>query len=113
MSSGQMSSGQMYSWANVFMGKCLYGQMLSGQMSPWANVEWANVSEQMSLGKYRMGKRHGTLFPSLRKEQISWKKVSSDNLFFRCTGKKLLFCFLFHSSLSVCSVRLSLTLSAV
>jgi hypothetical protein len=31
--SGQMSSGQMYVWANVFLGKCL-----SGQMPFWANV---------------------------------------------------------------------------
>jgi hypothetical protein len=57
------SSGQMWLWANVFLGKCLSGQMsfwadvllgkrllgkcLSGQMSFWANV---------FLGKRLMGK---------------------------------------------------------
>jgi hypothetical protein len=76
--SGQMSSGQIYFWANVFLGKCclgksnvvwanvflgkcLSGQTLSRQMSPWANVVWANVSGQMSLGKCRLGKCHGTV----------------------------------------------------
>jgi hypothetical protein len=48
-------------WANVFLGKCLSGQMSSGQMSPWANVVWSNVSGQMSLGKCRLGKGHGTV----------------------------------------------------
>jgi hypothetical protein len=43
-------------WANVFLSKCL-----SEQMSFWANVVWANVSGQMSLGKCRMGKCHGTI----------------------------------------------------
>jgi hypothetical protein len=59
---GKRPSGQMSFWANVFLGKSPSGQMSSGQMSFWANVVWANVSEQMSLGKCRMGKRHGTEF---------------------------------------------------
>jgi hypothetical protein len=56
MSFGQMYSGQMSFWANVFLGKHLLGKCFSGQMSFWANVFWANVhlgkcrSWQMSLG---------------------------------------------------------------
>jgi hypothetical protein len=61
MSSGQMSSGQMLFWANVFLGKCCLGKCHHGQMSPWANVVWANISGQMSLGKRRMVKCHGTV----------------------------------------------------
>jgi hypothetical protein len=73
---GKYLSGQMSFWANVFLGKCLSGKMSSGQMSFWANVFLgkfclgkcpsgqmsfrANVSRQMSLGKCRMGKCHGT-----------------------------------------------------
>jgi hypothetical protein len=57
--SGQMLSGQMSFWANVFLGnrlsawanfplgKCLLGKCLSGQMFFWANV---------LLGKCLMGK---------------------------------------------------------
>jgi hypothetical protein len=52
--SGQLSYGQLYFWANVFIIKCYVGNRLSGQMSFWANVFlgkclsgqisfWANV----------------------------------------------------------------------
>jgi hypothetical protein len=63
---GNFSYGKLYFWsiivwAIVFLGKCFSGQMSSGQMSLWANVVWANVSGQMSLGKRRMGKCHGTV----------------------------------------------------
>jgi hypothetical protein len=83
-SSGQMCSGQMSLWLNVFLGKRLMSKCLSGQMSSWQTSYgqmsiWANVflgkrllgkcllgkccSRQMSFGKYlranvkcRMGK---------------------------------------------------------
>jgi hypothetical protein len=63
---GQMSSGQMSFWANVFLDKLLLGKCPSEQMSLWANVFWAdvfwanvvlgkclwaNVSGQMSYGQ--------------------------------------------------------------
>jgi hypothetical protein len=63
---GNCLSGQMFFranifWANVFLGKCLSGQMsFWGQMSPWTTIVWANVSGQMYICKYRMGKRHRT-----------------------------------------------------
>jgi hypothetical protein len=59
-------------WANVFLGKCLSGQMLSGQMSFWANVVWAIVYGQMSLGKCRMGKCHGTKRTFRQSSQYLW-----------------------------------------
>jgi hypothetical protein len=62
-------------WANIFMGKCLSGKMSSGQMSFWANVVWANVSGQMSLGKCRMGKRHGTVSTVLSVDLYSSSSV--------------------------------------
>jgi hypothetical protein len=58
---GQMSSGQMYFWANVFLDKRLLSKRLmgkcpSGQMSFWANVFWANVVwANVFLGKCLSG----------------------------------------------------------
>jgi hypothetical protein len=72
-------SGQMSFWAILFLGKCLLVKCPSGQMSFWANVFWANVfwanvdlgkclwanvSGQMSLGKFSMGKCRITIINS-------------------------------------------------
>jgi hypothetical protein len=59
--SGQMSFWANVFWANIFLGKCLFGQMSSGQMLSGQMSFWANVSGQLSLGKCRMGKCHGTI----------------------------------------------------
>jgi hypothetical protein len=66
---GQISSGQLSFWANVFLGKCLSGQMLSGQMSSGQMSFWANVF----LGKCCLGKcPHGQTSYG----QMSWNRPS-------------------------------------
>jgi hypothetical protein len=58
-SSGQMCSGQMSLWLNVFLGKRLMSKCLSGQMSSWQTSYGqmsisANVFRQISQGKCQM-----------------------------------------------------------